>query len=391
MFRLKFVALALLLAGCGKPAPPAAPPPVVAPAPVAVRGGPPVAAQPAKPTRTGNSAVQKSDEALEYTSRDWEVHPEHTNFQVATLTESEERNSYYALAPAAGRNSATLEAFPPETVRVPTNSRRQPLPAGLETLTDEISPEGWPTRIRAAKDGMELSFVPAGVVRVGTNTGAAEARPEHPAFVSAFYMDQHEVTLGQYLTYRDQVRLETKQLLPAPSNAAGQPTEPVLGISWRDAEVYATHHGRQLPTEAEWEAAGRGTQGYAQPWGNERELWERQRLPGQIDPVGSFQSDRSPYGIVDLAGNAREWCADWYRADSFQTALEADGSPRRNWPGPSRSNPVGHRVIKGSTIGWELWARSHATQSQALPDVGFRCVIRLPQLPATQVQPAQEE
>jgi formylglycine-generating enzyme required for sulfatase activity len=271
-----------------------------------------------------------------------------------------------------------LEAFAPQPA-TPSNQSTLRLPTGFVPLSGPVTDTGWPQHIRCEKSGVEMALIPAQVTRVGSSSGPQETQPEHPAFVSAFYMDIHEVTLGAYLRYRDQVKAEKKNLLPAPSNEKGQPLEPVLGISWRDADLYAKAMGCELPTEAEWEAAGRGEQGFTFPWGEGRPVWSRERKPGQLTEVASYHTDLSRYGIFDLSGNAREWTQDWYQPDAFLGALERDGSPRQNWTGPAKSSPVGHRVIKGSQTGWELWARHHGTIAEGQPDVGFRCVLRIKQ------------
>ncbi len=101
---------------------------------------------------------------------------------------------------------------------------------------------------------------------------------------------------------------------------------PVVLIDWFDAvafcrwrsEVDAAEGARaplRLPTEAEWEKAARGTDGRVFPWGNHFDptfcLMQGSRpYLAQIEPMGTFPTDCSPYGARDLAGGAREWVGD---------------------------------------------------------------------------------
>ena len=149
---------------------------------------------------------------------------------------------------------------------------------------------------------------------------------------------------------------------------------PASGVNWFDAKKYCLWRSARLPTEAEWEKAARGPDGLEYPWGNnwdptitntgEDSDWE-----GGIAPVGSYEKNKSVYGIYDLSGNVWEWVNDWYEP----------------YPGSDhKSEAFGNkaRVIRGGGGGDGHYAISYffrgATRQFSEPemesdDVGFRC------------------
>lgn len=100
---------------------------------------------------------------------------------------------------------------------------------------------------------------------------------------------------------------------------AGRLAHPVVLVSHADAQAYAAWLSARLdatwrlPTELEWEKAARGTDGRWFPWGN---TWNPRLANthdlGPLDtlPVGTFPAGKSPFGMLDAAGQVFEWTAD---------------------------------------------------------------------------------
>jgi len=250
------------------------------------------------------------------------------------------------------------------------------LPAGFAALpADGFSGDGLPLRIRCEKTGSVLALIEGGVARVGTDDGPAECRPEFLVQVDTLYMELYEVSVGQFEAYRQDQR-DKKKPLPVLSNPGAPPSTPVLGVPWGSAQTYARWAGMDLPTEAELEKAARGPGNRRTPWGDGRALWPRPRSPETLTVAGAFPTDQSPYGIYDLAGNAREWCSDVYTEDAHKEAAGTSGQAPHNWAGPKKTGNL--RVVKGNGPDWSAWHRTGREIGRGHPDVGFRCVLRLP-------------
>jgi serine/threonine-protein kinase len=206
------------------------------------------------------------------------------------------------------------------------------------------------TEVRVELDPADMPredeiYIPGGVASLGAELGGHRVlRDQH---VPSCFIQTFPVTFGQYLEFLESVRRHepdrVAQLLPharedAPLWTIGAggltPTRaladvgmrpdswasiPVFGIDGMSAMEYAdwwsarTGKRYRLPTEAEWEKAARGVDARRYPWGDRFEALFCKMMhsrPGRPvpEPVGTFASDVSPYGVRDMAGGIADWC-----------------------------------------------------------------------------------
>jgi sulfatase modifying factor 1 len=176
---------------------------------------------------------------------------------------------------------------------------------------------------------------------------------------SAFYMDQLEITVGQYKNF-DNKYDETPF-----TDGRVCPNCPAMGIDWVSAHQYCLWAGKRLPTEAEWVAAASGDSGNLWPWGNQFSH-EKANLLGNEDgsflvaPVGSYPQGASPYGLLDMTGNVWEWVSTPYSPSSMEPESKT------------------LRIVKGG--GWtsdkklaQISFRNVVYPAMKNPTIGFRC------------------
>jgi serine/threonine-protein kinase len=237
----------------------------------------------------------------------------------------------------------------------------------------------------------------------------ANEQPPHSVALDGFWIDETEVTVGQFRAFVEATGHETtaERERRAPvlveserdwadvegadwrsSHGTGEPADddhPVVQVSWEDATAYCEWAGARLPTEAEWEYAAAGTEGRVFPWGDEFEparlnycdkhCWAEHAHDGGDDgygltaPVGSYPEGISWCGALDMAGNAWEWVADRY--------APYNGTPTENPQGPSSGSM---RVVRGGS--WVALPddarcadRIKDPPDARYPDIGFRCAI----------------
>ncbi len=162
-------------------------------------------------------------------------------------------------------------------------------------------------------DGAEMILIPAGEFLSGSNLSTNDQKPLKKVALDSFYVDKYEVTCKQYKKFIDATGR------PAPIDWGGREIPqgaedyPVVNVTWYDAAAYANWAGKRLLTEAEWEKAARGTDGRRFPWGNDTNKGKYAKFDADwVVKVGSFPQGASPYGVMDMAGNAWEWVSDWY-------------------------------------------------------------------------------
>jgi formylglycine-generating enzyme required for sulfatase activity len=201
--------------------------------------------------------------------------------------------------------------------------------AGLRAIVDE-------------RTGLTLVEIPAGRFRMG-GARHADEQPIRDVSVGRFLLAAHPVTNAQYERYLKATGAEEPKYWK--DKAFSQPDQPVVGVSWDDAQSYCKWAGLRLPSEAEWEYACRaGTT--TEYWSGDREAdlarvgWYRGNSGGRLHAVG--EKPANPWGLLDMHGNVWEWCEDTWR-DSYKGAPSDDSA----WVDGASSR----RVIRGGSFG----------------------------------------
>jgi formylglycine-generating enzyme required for sulfatase activity len=238
--------------------------------------------------------------------------------------------------------------------------------------------------------GRDFAHIPAGRFLLGGDLAAARALPAQRVELPDFCLGRLPVTCRQYVAFLNALEpqeararcprlppdgrpqfVESEGVWTLPSQALGgvawDPHWPVFGVNASDAEAYcawrSTVDGRRyrLPTELEWEAAARGADGRKFVWGDrflasQCKNAESKPGPPHLEACGAYAGDRSPYGVMDMAGGVADWTAS-------NDVPRPDGSV--------------DRICKGGTFCYgELHARAASRHpvhpSSVLGWVGFR-------------------
>ena len=257
-------------------------------------------------------------------------------------------------------------------------------------------------------DGMVMVYVPAGEFEMGSDDDDVDhalqlcneyyddcerewfedEQPAHTVALDSFWIDQTEVTNGQYERCVEAGACDPPQesgswMRDSYYGNSSYDDYPVIYVSWLQADAYCEWAEARLPTEAEWEYAARGPEGQVFLWGDEfdgtrlnycdancgADHADKRVDDGYADtaPVGSYLGGASWCDAQDLAGNVWEWVADW----------------KGDYPSGRQVNPTGpssgdYRVLRGGS--W-LFAADYARSAYrfgffpggAYGDIGFRC------------------
>lgn len=256
-----------------------------------------------------------------------------------------------------------------------------PFEAASPDSTDSSSPEPLDSSQVSREEPVreEMISIPAGPFIRGTDHGGFDERPQRTLVLDAFSIDRYEVTNFQYQQFVDATGHRKSG---PPSRYAKNMSkmrgmnQPVVYVSWDDAETFCHWKGKRLPTEAEWEKAMRGTDGRLWPWGNVEQPnganWARVQDGFEVAaPVGAFLPDTSPYGVMDGAGNVMEWVSDWYAETYFKEAPEQN--PQSPEYGTFRALRGGGYATTGADI--RITSRSKMVQDFRDETIGFRCAV----------------
>ncbi|MEQ8192289.1 MAG: SUMF1/EgtB/PvdO family nonheme iron enzyme [Candidatus Eremiobacterota bacterium] len=266
-----------------------------------------------------------------------------------------------------------------EIVRKPKEQIVKP----LKSFNSLLKPFGanMPASIVHPKDEVEMIYIPSGLFVMGSDD-PEDDNPKTHVYLYAYYIDKYPVTNFRYNIFLQ----ETNYTEPESWNYSLQTADhPIIGIDWEDAKAYADWCGKRLPTEAEWEKAGRGTDERIYPWGQE---WDKYKCnnwnmddPDIVEkmldlendrgttPIGSFTGGASPYGVMDMSGNIAEWCSDVYKSPLVSGKLKKG----------EKEKEKDLRVCKGGSwrdVLLECFHISHRRKAlyyETFDDVGFRC------------------
>jgi sulfatase modifying factor 1 len=220
------------------------------------------------------------------------------------------------------------------------------------------------------RDGSVLVRVPAGVFEMGD--GEESECPKHKVALSEYWIGVYAVTNRQWRRF---VKETARKVELDKEDRDGKLDHPKVNVNWEEARAYCQWAAGDLPTEAQWEKAARGSLRLTYPWGND---WDdgkcrnakNKENEGTCEAWG-YPAGASVYGTYQQGGNVWEWCLDWYGKKYY---LETVG---RDPAGPGRGS---YRVCRGGS--WRIVDaddfhganRGRNAPSARFPTHGFRLV-----------------
>jgi eukaryotic-like serine/threonine-protein kinase len=290
--------------------------------------------------------------------------------------------------------------FPPRTGAGSLPAERpKPDPAPpREELQDEIV-NSFDMRLKLIKPGTFLMGSPKG--EAGQSD---DEQPQHSVEITRpFYLGVYPVTQAEYVQVTSQKNPSWFSKEGRGKSAVeGLDTSrfPVESVSWDEAAAFCEALNRleakkpagwkyALPTEAEWEYACRAGSKTTYFFGGDAEnlgnyAWYNGNSESRTHAVGTSSESRThavgtrmanPWGLYDMGGNVRQWCADWYAKDYYASSPNKD-------PQYLINDSAQARVLRGGS--WAYGAeycraafRSGIAPGSRISDFGLRVCFRL--------------
>jgi formylglycine-generating enzyme required for sulfatase activity len=229
-------------------------------------------------------------------------------------------------------------------------------------------------KMRVGKDRLEYIWIPPGKFQMGCSPGDTACRgdekPAHPVTISkGFWIGRSEVTVFAYKRFAEttgrSMPEEPIRFFGSRNKFWAEEWQPMVNVTWEEADAFCRWAGGRLPTEAEWEYAARAGAGGPHPGKLDEIAWYSRENPHHVE-----DKQANPWGLYDMLGNAREWVSDWYDPDYYQR------SPARDPRGPASGQG---QVTRGGS--WDLPAAAARVSTRLMQesgtrkyDLGFRCV-----------------
>ncbi len=259
-------------------------------------------------------------------------------------------NGAYTLPVIAGRYTLT-----------PSKLNKTFSPASRDvTVPPDASGQDFTCTDRSSFDPGEMVTVPAGDFQMGCAPNDtycdSDERPLHTVYLDAYDIDKYEVTNARYKACVDGGGCtapwdRSSYTRTSYYGNATYDSYPVIYVDWNQAAAFCSWEGKRLPTEAEWEKAARGSSDTRiYPWGDAQPdctlanficTYKEDYCVGDTSAVGSYPFGASPYGALDMAGNAWEWVSDWYQSDYY--------SSQASWSNPTGPASGSYRVLRSGS------------------------------------------
>ena len=223
------------------------------------------------------------------------------------------------------------------------------------------------------KDHMNQVYIPAGEFTMGSGTNDIEILA-HKVYLDAYWIDQTDITNAMYAAC---VRAGACTLPARYDNYfdnSKYADYPVVYVTWYAAQTFCAWEDGTLPTEAQWEKAARGWDGRPYPWGTSSPDISLLNYNGDHEDIVSaydYLIALSPYGLLQMSGNVRQWMLDWYQRHYYSI------SPYKNPQGPNSGH---YKSLRGGGFDddfqeVETTYRAFHDPTSAGQDRGFRCAF----------------